>query len=303
MKLRLLSLLCAVALAGAAMLFGTSCTTLPEGTARLQEVVRVVPGGDPPWQRVDDTSGVRLRRGGGAEQPARIGMVLEPGDVLSTGPGVAVVLRLAGRGEAALDENSAVRIGSIEVLFGRLFANLRGLFVVRSETVEAVNDGTRFLFEVGRDRHTRIVVAEGALNCRPRNAAWPVVRLTTARALLVVPGNAPPRLLPADPREVDGPLRAITQAPRAGWCCSGPGGQVSAGWADRCPGRWSASRAAAEERCQPAPPPPPPPVTGWCCSPLAGRFVERTQERCRAEKGMFYASDAAAKQKGCVIEK
>jgi hypothetical protein len=292
MNRRLPMLLRAAALAGAALLFGTSCTTVPEGTAQLHEVVRVVPGGDPPWQRVNDASGVRLRRGG-VEQPARLGMVLEPGDVLSTGPGVAVVLRLARRGEAALDENSAVRIGSLEVLFGRLFAELRGLFAVRSETVEAVNDGTRFLFEVGPDRNVRVVVADGALTCRSRTGAWPAVRLTTARALLVYPGNQPPRVLPADPREVDGPLRAIASAPRAGWCCRVVGGPVSPGWEQRCPGPWSTSRESAEAQCRPEPPPPP---TGWCCNVSAGEVMKRTRDRCIAEKGAFYMNEAQARK-------
>jgi len=296
MNRRLPSLVCTAALVGAALLFATSCTTVPEGTPRLQEVARVVPGGDPPWQRVDDPSGVRLRRGG-AEQPVRLGMALEPGDVLSTGPGVAAVLRLAGRGEAALDENSSVRIGSLEVLFGRLFADLRGLFVVRSETVEAVNEGTRFLFEVERDRNVRVVVADGALTCRSRTGAWSPVRLTPARALLVYPGAEPPRVFPADPREVDTPLRAITAAPRTGWCCSGDGGQVSPGWEARCPGRWSVSRESAEAQCRPKLPPE---STGWCCSMRAGGLVRLPRDRCTAEKGDFYTSEAVAKQR-CVI--
>jgi len=44
-----------------AFCFITACTTVPEGTARLQEVARVVPSGDPPWQRDDTAPGVRLR--------------------------------------------------------------------------------------------------------------------------------------------------------------------------------------------------------------------------------------------------
>ena len=47
-----------------------ACTTPPDGTVRLQEVARAVPGGDPPWQRADDAGGVRLRRGG-SDEPAR----------------------------------------------------------------------------------------------------------------------------------------------------------------------------------------------------------------------------------------
>jgi hypothetical protein len=272
-----------------------ACVTLPEGTARLSEVVREVPGGDPPWQRDDSASGVRLRRGG-SEQSARVGMVLERGDVLVTGSGVAAVLQIGGRGEVALDENTEVRVGSLEVLFGRVFANLRGVFTVRSQTVEAVNEGTRFLFEVGRDRSVRVVVADGVVTCRSPSGAWPDVRLAAGRSLLYF-GQGTPRVQPANPRDVDGPLRAITSAPRAGWCCSGPGGRVYSSFEGRCPGPWSVSRESTEAQCRPTPPPP---QTGWCCVPQQRRLLEMSPERCTAVKGTYYTNETVAKQR-CVF--
>lgn len=287
------------------LLFGTTvaivlsllaaCPTLPDGDVQLREVARSVPGGDPPWQRDDNAPGVRLRRGG-TDQPARVGMVFQRGDVLATGPGVAAVLRIVGRGEVALDENTEVRIGSLEVIFGRLFADLRGLFTVRSQTVEAVNEGTRFLFEVGRDGRVRVVVADGVVTCRSPSGAWPAVRLAAGRSLLYV-NQGTPRVLPADTREVDGPLRAITAAPRAGWCCSGPDGRVYSGFEGRCPGPWSVSRESAEAQCRPSPPPV---QTGWCCVPQQRRLIEMTPERCTAVKGTHYTNEAVAKQR-CVF--
>jgi len=269
-----------------------ACTTPPDGTVRLQEVARAVPGGDPPWQRDDDAAGVRLRRGG-SDQPARVGMILETGDVLATGPGVAAVLRIGGRGTVALDENSEVRIGSLEVIFGRLFADLRGLFTVRSQTVEAVNEGTRYLFEVGRGRNTRVVVAEGTVNCVSPSGDWPAVRLSAGRSLVYI-GQGVPRVQPADPREVDGPMRAITSAPRAGWCCSAPGSDVRRGFENRCLGRFSVSRDSAEAMCRPAPAAV---QTGWCCVPQPRRLIEATPERCTAAKGTYYASAEVARQR------
>jgi hypothetical protein len=276
MKVQLLSLLRSAVLTGMALLFGTSCIPVHDDAIRLQQVVRAVPGGSPPWQRLDVASGVRVRRGD-AERTVWVGMVLDPGDVLVTGSGFAAVLRLGGQGEAAVDENTAVRIGSLEVLFGRLFANLRGLFVVRGETVEAVNDGTRFLFEVRRDRSVRAVVAEGAVTVHSRTGGWTPLRLTSGRGLVVHPGGQAPQLMPADPFEVDVPLRAITSAPRAGWCCSGVGGQVSPALEDRCSGRWSSSRESAETQCRPPPPPAP---LGWCCSGPGGSVGRTTEDRC-----------------------
>jgi len=275
-----------------AFCFITACTTVPEGTARLQEVARVVPSGDPPWQRDDTAPGVRLRRGSN-DQLARVGMVLENGDVLTTGPGVAAVLRIAGRGQVALDQNTEVRIGSLEVIFGRLFADLRGLFSVRSQTVEAVNEGTRFLFEAGRGRSVRVTVADGTVNCRSPSGEWPAMRIGAGRSL-IYPGQGIPHVIPADPREVDGPLRAITSAPREGWCCSGAGGNVGRGFEDRCLGRWSLSRESAEAQCRPAAPPPP--QSGWCCVPQQRRYIEMNSERCSAAKGTYFTNEAAAKR-------
>lgn len=277
-----------------------SCATSSDGAVRLAEIVRAVPGGDPPWLRDDNARGVRVRRAGGAEVPARTGMRLEAGDVVVTAPGVAAVLRIRGHGEVALDEDTAVRIGSLEVLFGRLFADLRGLFTVRSETLEAVNEGTRYLFEVGRGGQVRVVVADGALTCRSMLGAWPDLRLAAGQALLY-PGRDRPRIQRGDVDEVDGPLRAITRAPREGWCCQAPGRPPVRSLEPRCRGAFSTSYDAAEARCRPPPPPPPPPPpSGWCCIGKQ-RPIEATRERCEAIKGgSFYTSESAARQR-CLL--
>lgn len=272
-----------------------SCASPPDGEVRLAEIVRALPGGDPPWLRDDDAAGVRVRRAGGGEVPAHAGMRLARGDVVVTAPGVAAVLHIGGRGEVVLDEDTAVRIGSLEVLFGRLFADLRGLFTVRSATLEAVNEGTRYLFEVARGGQVRVVVAEGALTCRSMRGAWPDLRLTAGQAL-VYPGRELPRIQRGDPADVDAPLRSISRAPRAGWCCQIPGRPVVRSLEDRCRGAFHPSQDAAEARCRPLPPPPEPPPSGWCC---AGQKqpIESTRERCEARKGTYYPSESAARQR------
>lgn len=279
-----------------------SCASQPDGAVRLDQIVRATPGGEPPWVRDDDAAGVRLRRAAGGEVAARAGMRLAPGDVVVTGPGVAAVLHIGGRGQVTLDANTAVRIGSLEVLFGRLFADLRGLFAVRSETVEAVNQGTRYLFEVDRDRNVRVVVADGVLTCRSMRGGWPDLRLTAGQALVsVYPGREPPRIEPGERDEVDGPLRAISRAPRpprAGWCCQSPGRPVVGSLEDRCRGEFSVSRDVAEARCRPAPRPEP---SGWCCVAPQRRPIESTPQRCQALKGVFHDSQAAARQ-SCFVK-
>lgn len=292
------TMLLALALLVLALVGLAGCATPPDGSVRLAAIVRATPGGDPPWLRDDDAPGVRVRRAGGAEQPARSGLRLDAGDTVLTGPGVAAVLRIAGRGELAVDENSAVRIGSLELLFGRVFADLRGLFVVRSQTVEAVNEGTRYLFEVGRDRSVHVVVAEGVLSCRSLQGGWPALRLAAGQGLFSAdPGREAPRILRADPRVVEGPLRAITDAPRAGWCCPVPGRPVFASTEDRCPGAFSVSRDAAQARCRPAPEP-----RVWCCAPRQQGPIETTPERCQALKGSPYASESAARQRCAFVK-
>src|SRR5664279_2634600 len=178
-----------------------SCVTTPPGEARLHVVVHYVQGADPQWQRADSARGVSVRRAG-VDTRAQLGMLLLPGDEISTSADVAAVLQLGGVGEAVLDEQTSVRLGSLEVIFGKVFADLRGLFTVRSDTVEAVNDGTRYLFEVSRGHSTRIVVADGAVTCRPRTGSWAAVRVGQQSALQVdYPGRSTPRLAPADTRD------------------------------------------------------------------------------------------------------
>ena len=151
---------------------------------QLWQIAREVPGADPRWQRADAaTAGVRVWRGGREIAVQRL-MELLPGDEIETGANAAAVLRFRDAGDTLVLERTRVRIGSLEVLFGRMFALLRNRFTVTSETVVAGVEGTRFLFEVGRDRAVRVVVADGAVVCRSPQDAWSPVRLRANEALL-----------------------------------------------------------------------------------------------------------------------
>lgn len=259
-KLRWLALL--VLQVGALVLLG-SCVTTPPGAARLTSIVHAMPGADPPWQLADNARGVTVRRAG-ADVRVHTGMLLEPGDEITTGGGVAAVLQLGGVGEAVVDERTSVRLGSLEVIFGKVFANLRGIFTVRSETVEAVNDGTRYLFEVAPSRATRVVVVDGAVTCRPRRGSWSAVRVSAQRALIVdYPGTSTPRITAVDPRDIASryqSIRGALPAPTSGYCCRS--GQVTQTMSNQCGGTFWPLLALAERDCRPPPrPPPPPPYT------------------------------------------
>ena len=184
-------------------------------------------------------------------------MELLPGDEIETGANAAAVLRFRDAGDTLVLERTRVRIGSLEVIFGRMFALLRNRFTVTSETVVAGVEGTRFLFEVGRDRAVRVAVADGAVVCRSPQDAWAPVRLRANEALLSrYPSRAPPTHTAADASELrayEQLSRDVSSAPEQGWCCRD--GQVSPSWSNRCTGSFDTDRADALRQCRPVPPP------------------------------------------------
>jgi hypothetical protein len=255
---------------------------------QLWQIAREVPGADPRWQRADAaTAGVRVWRGGREIAVQRL-MELLPGDEIETGANAAAVLRFRDAGDTLVLERTRVRIGSLEVIFGRMFALLRNRFTVTSETVVAGVEGTRFLFEVGRDRAVRVAVADGAVVCRSPQDAWAPVRLQANEALLSrYPSRAPPMRTAADASELrayEQLSRDVSSAPEQGWCCRD--GQVSASWSNRCTGSFDTDRADAVRQCRPVPPPDP---VGWCCSD--GRVTRSTRSQCA---GQFFDSEARA---------
>lgn len=172
-------------------------------SVQLWQIAREVPGAEPRWQRVDgDRPGVRVWRGGREIAVQRM-MLLQPGDEVETGQNVAAVLRFRDAGDTLVLNGTRVRIGSLEVLFGRVFAVLRNRFTVSSQTVVAGVEGTRFLFEVGRDRAVHVAVADGVVVCSSPQGAWAPVRLRTHEGLRSrYPGRGPPVASRTDVREL-----------------------------------------------------------------------------------------------------
>lgn len=188
----------------------TGCATGPsERRIELVNVVRDAAGASPRWQPAEPAQvGLRVWRNQ-QEVHATRGMQLLPGDEVQTGAQSAAVIGFsggpvgAGTGTVAVDENSRVRVGSLEVFFGRIFANVRGLFETTSENVVAGVEGTRFLFEVTRDRKVRVAVAQGVVSCSSRDGSWQSVSLQAGQALVsAYPNRARPQVMPADPREL-----------------------------------------------------------------------------------------------------
>ena len=175
----------------------------PAPAVQLWQIAREVPGADTRWERVDaDRPGVRVWRGG-REIAVRRLMLLQPGDEIETGKNVAAMLRYRDAGDALVLNGTRVRVGSLEVVFGRVFALLRNRFTVSSQTVVAGVEGTRFLFEVGRDRAVHVAVADGVVVCRSPQGAWAPVRLRSNEGLRTrYPGRGPPQVGRSDAREL-----------------------------------------------------------------------------------------------------
>ena len=199
---------------GLAVCAGVSGAESPR--VQLWQIAREVPNADPRWQRADpDRSLVRVWRSG-REIAVRRLMELMPGDEVETGPNAAIVLRYRDAGDMVVLERTRVKVGSLEVFFGRVFAVLRSKFTVSSETVVAGVEGTRFLFEVSPDRSVRVAVADGAVVCSSPRGAWAPLRLRANEAFVSrYPSRAPPTVGAADARELRGYEALSQQVSRA----------------------------------------------------------------------------------------
>jgi hypothetical protein len=303
----------ALCLAGAFLLAGCGPS--------LHKVVREAPtpGGFVAVEAAEAGNIVSVRRGG---QPLdlRLPLLLQPGDVIETGQGGAV-LRLPN-GEAVMGPRTRVRVGSLEVVFGRLFASVRGLFRAEDENVAADVEGTEFLFEHVPGKGTQVVVLDGTVRCSSKRGQWAPLRVTAGRRMsLDYRTGSPPRLEPAGDADL-ARIRAwadtIRAAPQAGYCCAG--GQVYPALSTGCRGHFSSSEREARWQCS----------QGWCCQggrvspslrvecggsfhdsqrqalaacaePVGwccqdGQLSQATRSRC---PGQFFGSDGAAAKQAC----
>ena len=222
-------------------------------------------------------SGVTVYRHG---QPIalRLPRPLQPGDEVETEADSVAVIRYSGRNEVLLDRRTRVRVGSLDVLFGRIFARIQGLFSVESETLIAGVEGTAFAFSVDAAREVTVTVLDGTVVCSSKSGAWTALRLSRSQTLVAGPGgSAPPRIFPTNPREIDELRGWVARVDRAspppsprGFCCD-QGGSVFASTKRECRGWFALSERDARARCQALQP-------GYCC--LDGRVTQSTRARC-----------------------
>ncbi|WP_227816155.1 FecR family protein [Nitrogeniibacter aestuarii] len=247
----------------------------------LSKVVREAPGGG--FVAVDAGSApniVSVTRNGA---PLKVGvpLALQKGDIIETGDGGAV-LRLEN-GEVVLAPRTRVRLGSIEVFFGKVFASVRGVFRAEDDTVAADVEGTQFMFESTPGRGMRVVVLEGVVRCSSKSAQWNPLRVVAGREMTLSRSDAThPHVNPAseaDMAEIHRWVDRIRSAPRAGYCCAG--GRISESLSNACRGHFYDSMSTAQRQCTP----------GWCCT--NGKVSDSLRADCR---GSFHTGQRDAIQ-------
>ena len=234
--------------------------------------------------------------------------ILQRGDEIETAHDVIAVIRYPA-GDVYIGAATGARIGSLDVLFGKVFARVRGLFSVENENVVAGVEGTEFAFDVARDGTVSVTVLDGTVRCSSKTLAWKPVRVVRGQTFAATDSNREPRVGPADPaelaqlrswvRRVDNAVAPPTppQSPpipvpplppvpetRWGYCCDA--GRVFRTTQDGCRGSLYNTQAEAYQRCAPV-------TMGYCCA--NGQVTTTTRDRCR---GSFYFDPASA-QSNC----
>jgi hypothetical protein len=258
----------------------------------------------------------------GRREPAGVPFQLDRGDEIETAAGVVAVLRYPV-GDVYVDGATRARIGSLDVLFGKIFARVRGLFSVGSQNLVAGVEGTEFAFEVAQSGDANVTVLDGAVLCSSPSLPWKPVRITRGLTFEVVSSGREFRVTQANPdvlaelqrlvRSVEvvappptatppspptplppAPLPPMQPPPVQ------PPPSVPVPPPVPAPPPFGSPMPPAPPTYPPFPipipvpipvpqPPPAPSVWGYCCE--AGRVVNTTAEACR---GSFHRSQSAA---------
>jgi S1-C subfamily serine protease len=138
------------------------------------------------------------------------GMSLQRGDEIETArDGVALVV-YGTQNRILLAGGTRVRLGSLEVEFGKVFAWVQGLFSTSGENIVAGVKGTRFQFEVDPERTVRILVVEGTVVVNSKSKSWSQVTVLAGnRIISPYPSADRPSPEPVNERELKDNIRWI----------------------------------------------------------------------------------------------
>ena len=211
---------------------------------------------------------------------------LQRGDEIVTSADTIAVIRYP-EGNVYVGSATRARVGSVDVLFGKIFARVRGFFSVENQSVVAGVEGTEFAFEVGSDREVHITVLEGAVRCSSKALSWDPVRVGRGQTFVALDSRGgflvppAPIVRPAAPRVL---------AELRNWVLSVDDAIAPAPAPPPPP-----SPPPPSPPQPPAPPPPlpppsgPPTLSGYCCE--AGRIFTATPAECG---GALYGTAAEA---------
>lgn len=214
----------------------------------------------------------------------RPGHMLRGGDEIQTAANGAAVLRFK-EGEIVLDGDTRVRVGSLEVIFGRILADLRGLFTVSSENVVAGVEGTSFVFDVRKGQsEVRVSAVEGVVVISSMKQRFESMRLLPGKECLYDESSwrSGPRIGPADMKQVEAFVarsRRVMTARPVGFCCRR--GKVTCTTREKCKGGTFGDEETARGACTP----------GFCCQGTRVRATSR--DLCQ---GAFFTQRVDAKR-------
>ena len=187
-------LLCALIAAAFAL---AGCANQPVTDITLSGVVR---GEQTALAGPVSRDAAQLHRNG-ASYPVSTGMVMRPGDALSTGADTSVVISYPGGARAYVYPNTRVRIGSIINDIGKVFVKVKGAFRVQTEFVIAGSEGTQYWVDVKERQQVNVVVVEGVVSLASNAAIWPA-RTLRAGERAVLGGASAPTLYAASPSDI-----------------------------------------------------------------------------------------------------
>jgi len=140
-------------------------------------------------------------------------MPLRKGDLIRTGPNVAVAIRFPNGTQLYVRSDSRIRIGSIFAFVGELFVRVRGAFQVDTEFVTAGAEGTEWVMAISPRGDTRCTVLEGRVRMASRENVWRSLSITANRTY-ITRGWRHTEMMPASPEELSEMRRWIDQIDR-----------------------------------------------------------------------------------------
>lgn len=155
---------------------------------------------------------VRIRREGFLLDAAP-DLPLKKGDLIRTGPNVAVAIRFPNGTRLYVRSGSRIRIGSIFAFVGELFVRVRGAFQVDTEFVTAGAEGTEWVMAISPGGDTRCTVLEGRVRVVSRENTWRSLSIPANRTN-VTRDSRYTETMPASPEELSEMRRWIGQIDR-----------------------------------------------------------------------------------------